>query len=190
MPITGLVKNMFQNNPVGAMALAGAGALAIGSAAGHIGDVFKQRYLALNEPSWKMQGEAKMYGAQGGTVAYVKGRETLYKGMFDIPYDVVKDRVQNTANSILDIPGKAVDRYRAEQAFDAIKDDPAVITLGKDKARILFREASAFAPDITRKAPHSVLPMIQSTLMTDSMSIRPEMVLNLARADGEMRRRK
>ena len=185
MAVTDLIKS----NPIGALTMAGAGMLALGSAANHFSDVIKQRYLALNKPSWEMQGAAKMYGTQGGTVAYVKGRETMYKGMFDIPYNVVKDRVEGTANALLDIPGKAVDRYRQEQAFNVIKDDPAVVSLGKAKARTLFQEAASFAPDITRNAPHTVLPIIQSTLMTDSMSIRPEMALNLARADSELRRR-
>lgn len=181
--------SILTKNPIGALTLAGAGILALGSVANQVGEVFKQRYLALNKPSWEMQGAAKMYGTQGGTVAYVKGREALYKGMFDIPYNVVKDRVEGTANALLDIPGKTIDNYQLGKAFNVIKDDPAVKLLGKAKAQTLFQEAAAFAPDVARKAPHTILPLIQSTLMTDSMSIRPEMALNLARADSELRRR-
>lgn len=168
--------------------LAGAaGALALlGVTAHHTLDYLKGRFTALNKPSWEMQGQARMYGDQGGTVRYVKGQESLVKGMFEIPYDIVKTRATAIADSFLDQPGKTYDKYRVAEAFEKIRNDPSVQAMGVAQARDMFMDIGKLAPDVVRKAPGTVVPAIQNAIMTDSTGLRPDYIQAITRAQSYM----
>lgn len=171
------------------LGLAGAaGALAlVGSAAYHGFDLAKQRFLSMYRPSWETMGEAKKYGEQGGTVRYVKGQETLVKGMYEIPYDIARERAGMIASSVLDTPGKMYNKYKISKAFDKIKGDPSIRAMGVDRARQMFLEVGELAPEIVRKAPSTVVPAIQNAILTDSTGLRPDFVYNITKADQAMR---
>ena len=162
------------------------GGTALMGAAYQASDYFKQRFLALNKPSWEMQGLVNLYGDQGGSVRYVKGQEALIKGMYEIPYDIVKSRVTSAVDSVLDAPGDMYKKYKLDNAFDKIKNDPSVRAMGVAKARDMFREVGGIAPDIVRKAPNSVVPAIQNAIMTDSSGLRPDFVQNLTKAQSSL----
>jgi len=164
----------------------GIGGLATAAAALQGTDYLKQRFIALNKPSWEIQGQGRMYGDQGGTVRYVKGQEALVKGMYEIPYDIVKNRVTSAVGSVLDAPGDMYKSYKLESAFDKIRNDPSVRAMGVSKARDMFREVGGIAPDIVRKAPNSVVPAIQNAIMTDSSGLRPDFVQNLTKAQSSL----
>ena len=164
--------------------LAGAaGVLAIGGTLAHHGFGFlRDRFTSLHKPSWEMQGQARMFGDQGGTARYVRGQEALLKGMYDIPYDIVKNRATMIADSVLDRPGKMYNKHKLTQAFDKIKDDPSVRAMGVNRARDMYMDIGSLAPDVVRRAPGAVIPAIQNAIMTDSIGLRPDFVSSIGQA--------
>jgi len=166
--------------------LGGAGVAAASSATGTIGRLLENRFLALNRPTWEQQGQAKLYGQHGGTARYVRGQETLLKGMFDLPYDVIKQKAPGVVDRVLDAPKEMYDRYRLNKVFDEITDDPNVQELGRAKAKRMFKELSRIAPETLRKAPHTAVPAIQTAVMTQSMGLRPDYIMPLARTEKSM----
>lgn len=147
-----------------------------------LADYFKKRWLAINEPSWKAQGEAKMWGQQGGAKRYALGQETFTKALFEAPADLAKERFISLGNKILDMPGDAYDRYKVAKKFDEIKNDPSVQAMGEAKARALYNQVARLSPDVVRKAPGSVLPAIQNALLTDSTGLRADYIYSMTKA--------
>ena len=162
------------------------GAAAIYALSNNIFDLAKQRWLALNKPTWNAQGEAKAWAQNGGTRRYVMGQEKINEAMFDTPIDLVKNRVTDLGNSLFDMPGKAYDQYKLSKKFDLIKNDPSVQAMGEAKARALYSQVGKIAPDLVRKAPSAVLPAIQNALLTDSTGLRADYVYNMARAQQSL----
>lgn len=161
---------------------AAAAALAAGAVINNAAKLFTDRYKALNMPTWEMQGQAKMWGQNGGTARYVRGQEALTKGMYEMPYELIKDRFITRGNQILDLPGAAYDRYKLGQKFEAIRNDPSVQAMGEAKARDLYMQVGKLAPDLVRKAPATAIPAIQNAILTDSAGLRADYVYNMARA--------
>lgn len=166
------------------VAIGGIGAAALASAlvAREIADFAKQRWLAINKPSWEAQGQAKMWGQEGGAKRYALGQETFTKALFEAPADLMKDRFTSLGNKVLDMPGEAYNRYKVAKKFDEIKNDPSVQAMGEAKARALYKQVSSLAPDIVRKAPSSVLPAIQNALLTDSTGLRADYIYSMTKA--------
>lgn len=163
-----------------------AGAAAIYALANNAADFAKQRWMALNMPTWRAQGEAKAWGKNGGTLRYVKGQEKLTDALFDAPLDLAKDRFTAAGNAVLDMPGDAYKQYKLSKKFDAIKNDPSVQAMGEARARELYKQIGKVSPDLVRKAPSAVIPAIQNALMTDSTGLRADYIYNMARAEQSL----
>lgn len=149
-------------------------------------DYLKKRFLALNTPTWEMQGQAKMWGKDGGTVRYVRGQEALTKGMYEMPYELVKQRFLDQGNKILDLPEDAYKKYKLNQKFNEIKNDPSVQAMGQAKARALYSQVAKLAPDVIRKAPSAAIPAMQNAILTDSSGLRADYVYNMTRAQQSL----
>ncbi len=149
-------------------------------------DLAKKRWLALNTPTWEAQGQAKAWAQNGGTKRYVLGQEKLNDALFSTPIDLMKNRVTDMGNALLDMPGKAYDQYKLSKKFDAIKNDPSVQAMGEAKAKALYSQIGKIAPDLVRKAPSSVIPALQNALMTDSAGLRADYIYNMARAQQSL----
>ena len=170
------------------LGLAGAaGTMAVlGTAAHHGFGFLRDRFTAMRRPSWDIMGQARAFGDHGGSMRYVRGQEALLKGMYEIPYDIVKNRATMIADSVLDRPGKMYNKYKLNQAFDKIKDDPSVRAMGVNRARDMYMDIGALAPDVVRKAPGTVIPAVQNAIMTDSIGLRPDFVSGIGKAQGDL----
>jgi len=157
-------------------------ALSIGAVSNHLADILKQRYLKLNEPTWSIQGEAKMWGQNGGTARYVKGQDVLTDSMYKIPAKFVENQVLDFGQKAVDAPGKMYNRYKVNKGFEQIRNDPSVQAMGEAKARALYGQVAKLSPDIMRKAPSAALPAIQNALLTDSAGLRADYVYSMTKA--------
>lgn len=168
----------------------GAGSLALGGAAvagfDALFEILKSRYMALNKPTWDAQGQARLFGENADTYSFVKGQEALYKGMYDIPYKIVEKESQEFVDDAQRLMYKNWEQYKLNDNFQKILGAPEVQALGQQKARALYDQLGKLAPDVIRKSPNVALSVMQSAIASDSMALRPEVVYNLARAQGSL----
>lgn len=172
------------NVPFKKILLGGMGLALAQSVASNVTDALRQRFVALNKPSWEEHGRARLYGRHGGTVRYVRGQQRLVDAMFDIPYKYAETRIPGLVDrAVVDPISGAHQDYRVRRAFDQIKDDPSVRAMGAARARKMFEEIGAVSPTIVRKAPHTVVPAIQTALVSDSLGIRPDFAQSMTKAE-------
>lgn len=171
--------------------LGGLGVAVAHSFSSSIAEALKRRFLALHSPTWEEQGRARLYGRHGGTVRYVRGQQRLVDAMFDIPYKYAETRVPGIVDrAVVDPISGAHQDYRVRRAFDQIKDDPSVRAMGAARARKMFEEIGAVSPTIVRKAPHTVVPAIQTALVSDSLGIRPDFAQSMTKAEESYKKAK
>lgn len=161
----------------GGIALTGANALF---------DILKTRYNALNRPTWDAQGQAKLFGENADTYSFVKGREMLYKGMYEIPFNVVNKEAAEFVDDAEALGSKLMTDYKLNQNFQRLTSSPEVQALGQAKARMLYDQMASLAPNVIRKAPTTALSAMQSAIAADSLALRPELIYNLARAESSL----
>ena len=167
-----------------------AGSLALGGASyaglSALADILRTRYLALNKPTWDMQGQARLFGENADTYSYVKGQETLYKGMYDIPYAIAEKESKEFVDDAESMAYNNWRNYKIRNNFGQLVNSPEVQALGQEKARQLYMQMGKLVPDVIRKAPNVALSVMQSAIASDSQALRPEVVYNLARAQGAL----
>lgn len=162
--------------------LGGAAALGVAIPLVHHGlDLAKTMLQSKLKPSWDMMGQARLYGQHGGDVRYVKAQEQLIKGMYELPYNIISKQAENAGATLFGTPGNIYNKFKREKGFDALLTDPSVQAMGVEQARSLYREVAELAPDVVRKAPHTVIPAIQNALITGSDAIDPAYAANLSR---------
>lgn len=172
------------NIPFKKILFGGMGLALAQSVTSNVADAFRQRFISLNKPSWEEHGVARLYGRHGGTVRYVRGQQRLVDAMFDIPYKYAETRIPGLVDRAVVEPfSKTYKDYKVQSAFNKIKQDPSVQAMGQARARQMFTELGNISPTIVRKAPHTVVPAIQTALVSDSLGIRPDFAQSMTKAE-------
>lgn len=149
-------------------------------------DIGKTRYKSLNDPTWKELGKARLYGDYDDIARYTRGKEMLYDATYDKPLNLVFDQLGGALDKVQSNYADHFRKGKTEQAFEALRKTPEVSALGEAKAKMIFDQISAVAPDVIRNAPSTALSVMQSAIASDSTALRPDMIFNLARAQQSM----
>ncbi len=149
-------------------------------------DIMKSRYKTVNDPTWKELGKAKLYGDYDDVARFTRAKEMLYSATYDKPLDLLSDQIGGALDKVQSNYAKQFRAGDLAEGFESLKGAPEVKALGEAKARMMYDQISKIAPDVIRGAPSTALSVFQSAIASDSTSLRPDLVANLAKAQHEM----
>lgn len=144
-----------------------------------VGDVIKQRYIAEKNPAWEARGKYNLMTDQGNMYRGQRALESMYNTAFEAPETLAGAATQTIGRRIGNLMAPQ-EHVVPANILKTLGSAPEVQALGDKQAKELIRQVSSVAPTVINRVPMSILPILQNSIDSGSMTIRPEMLKSLS----------